>query len=439
MVLLNFQGVTPQRFTPADGRARLTTVHDYYQELSYGIWNVEGNVFGPLQIPRPPDCDLGRIGDLARGAAAAAGISLAGFDHVAVTLPSNSDSGLGCACGVAWLGSTPAQRTPRLGETSYYTCTDPNAFAHELGHGFGLHHAATASCNGVSYRRNVHEACAIAEYGNQFNTMGNGLGHMNAFQKTTMKWMDRCNTVTVTRDATFEIDAIQAPSDRVQGLQIPTGDTRQSQPLFYYVEYRNPALARFNAGGSTPRERGPGVHIDVGRSPTTSSGDARPVLLDVSANQPGRFEDPRLTAGRSFADPDGRVSIDVLETTREKARVRVTFPGGGTGNNTCTDGSTPPGPGTPPTPVATLYQHCNFGGWNIRLAPGDYTASDLIALGGRDNDASALQVSAGYEVTLFDGPSFTGTQLVITAETPCLVARSFNDRLSSLRVRAVAP
>ena len=91
----------------------------------------------------------------------------------------------------------------------------------------------------------------------------------------------------------------------------------------------------------------------------------------------------------------------------------------------------------PPSQVATLYQHCNFGGWSIPLAPGDYTTADLVALGGRDNDASSLRVNPGFEVTLYDGANFTGAQLVITAETSCLVASSFNDRLSSLRVRAV--
>ncbi len=347
VVLLNFAGSAPQGFTPDDGRARLATVRAYYQELSYGIWNIEGDVLGPFTVARPADCDLDTIGKVARAA-----VDVSGYDHVAITLPRNQDTGFDCACGVAWLGRTPAQPDPRVMHTSLYTCTDPNAFAHELGHAFGLHHAAKAHCDGQVYRRNVHDACEIEEYGNQFNTMGNGLGHMNAFQKGTMRWLDGCNNVRVSADGIFELVAIPVASDDIQSLQIATGGTRDGNPLFYYVEYRNPALATFNAGGDNPRERGPGVHIDVAPDLVVDDGDRRPLILDLSDGTPDDFVDPRLTAGRSYTDPDGRVTITVEAIGTDRATVRVSFPGGGSGASTCNDGTAPPLPGSPDAGVS---------------------------------------------------------------------------------------
>jgi hypothetical protein len=131
VVLLNFEGVTPQTFSVSDAQANMTTVRAYYQEISYGNWNIESDVFGPFQVPKPADCDLGTIGDLARQAAKAGGVAIDSYDHVGVTLPSNDDSGLGCACGLAWVGRAPALTNPGIQHTSLFTCTDPNAFAHE--------------------------------------------------------------------------------------------------------------------------------------------------------------------------------------------------------------------------------------------------------------------------------------------------------------------
>jgi hypothetical protein len=103
--------------------------------------------------------------------------------------------------------------------------------------------------------------------------------------------------------------------------------------------------------------------------------------------------------------------------------------------STC--GSAPPPP--PPTnSVANLFQHCNFSGWQVALAPGDYTTAQLAALGAINNDASSLTLQSGYQAVLYDGDNFTGTAVTLSANTSCLVGNNFNDRLSSLRIRAVS-
>jgi hypothetical protein len=435
LVLLNFSGVTAQSFTKTNADERLTTVAAYYDEVSYGNWKVEGDSFGPYTVAKPANCNLDTIGNLARQAAIDNGVSINDYEHVGVTLPSNDASALNCACGLAYVGRTPAQGSPDVADTSLYTCTDSNAFAHEMGHGFGLHHASTASCGGVHYKRDGYTSCSVAEYGNQFNTMGNGLGHFSAFQKSTMQWLDDCNNVVVTKDGTFDVYAMQSSTTSIQSLQIPNGETRDGNDLYYWVEFRNPALADFNAkDGGTVREKGTGVHIDVAADHRVDDGDRRPLLLDLADGAPGNFDDPRLLTGKSFVDPDSRVTIKVLSTSAEKASIEVTFPSGGTGENLCGNGLTPPGVDGPP---GRLFQHCSFTGWSAALDVGEYTTADLVGLGAVDNDASSISLEEGYEADLFDGDNFTGNMVTVTATSSCLVEQSFNDVLSSVRIRAV--
>lgn len=342
---LVFPGSTAS-ITTTTARQRLDTVTAYYKEISYGIWNIQGDALAPLNMPRPANCNLDTISNAARAAAQSQGINLGVYAHVGFVIPTNS--GLSnCACGLAWVGQPPASGN-RFGNASLYTCTDANAFTHEMGHGFGLGHASTARCGtGVAYRRSPYSSCSPDEYGNRFNTMGGGLGHMNAFQKSAMLWLDKCNNVRVSRDATYELVPIQSASNGIQSLQIPTGDTVDNQQIYYWVEYRNPALATFNAGPSGAPEANTGVHIDVAQDFRSATGNRNPLLLDLAPNYPNTHRDPRLTAGRTYQDPDGRVSITVLEQTSQKATVRVTFPGGGSGVNTCSDGTVPGSPSGP--------------------------------------------------------------------------------------------
>jgi M6 family metalloprotease-like protein/MYXO-CTERM domain-containing protein len=439
IVLLNFEGVSPQGFSPDQARSRIDEVRRYYQEISYGIWNLGGDVHGPYTVPRPADCGLGTIESLARSAASGAGVNLDDYDNVGVTLPSNGDSGLDCACGLAWVGRTPAVNNPGVQRFSLYTCTDPNAFAHEWGHNFGLGHASTANCAGQAYRRNIHASCSLGEYGNRFNTMGNGLGHFNGYQKSTFKWLDGCNTVRVAVDGTYDLVPIQLESEDVQVLQIATGDTRNGHPLYYYVEYRNPALATFNArDGNTVRERGIGLHVDVAVDYRNGDDTLNPLLLDVTPGSSGNFDDPRVKISETFQDPDGRVTVELLEASGEQAKVRVSFPNGGSGASLCADGSAPPGSDGPSAGV-TLFQHCDFGGWAVSLVPGDYTRADLTALGVMDNDASSLSLREGHQAILFDGPDFTGNSVTLDATSACFNMQSFNDTLSSLRIVDLDP
>lgn len=85
-----------------------------------------------------------------------------------------------------------------------------------------------------------------------------------------------------------------------------------------------------------------------------------------------------------------------------------------------------------PVEVATLYQHCNFGGYGIALEPGRYTLADLRSLGLSNDDVSSVSVAAGYKIELYQHDNFGGTVITKTSNDDCLVNDNFNDEVSSV-------
>lgn len=88
--------------------------------------------------------------------------------------------------------------------------------------------------------------------------------------------------------------------------------------------------------------------------------------------------------------------------------------------------------------AATVYKDCNYGGYAVGLLAGNYTLGQLQSLGVVNDDISSLRVTNGYQVQLFLDNDFGGTSVTITADNTCLVANSFNDLTSSLKISAVS-
>ncbi|WP_299213417.1 carbohydrate-binding protein [uncultured Aquimarina sp.] len=87
----------------------------------------------------------------------------------------------------------------------------------------------------------------------------------------------------------------------------------------------------------------------------------------------------------------------------------------------------------PPTGgIATVYQHCSYGGYAIGLGEGTYTRGQLIGLGIGDDDISSVKVQSGYQATLYFDDNFTGTSIIKTGDTSCLVNDGFNDQITSI-------
>lgn len=82
-----------------------------------------------------------------------------------------------------------------------------------------------------------------------------------------------------------------------------------------------------------------------------------------------------------------------------------------------------------------VFQHCNFGGYKVALAPGQYNLSRLKAMGIRNDDLSAIKVPNGRRVHLYEHDHFRGRRLTLTSHNSCLVNNHFNDVVSSIVVQ----
>lgn len=82
----------------------------------------------------------------------------------------------------------------------------------------------------------------------------------------------------------------------------------------------------------------------------------------------------------------------------------------------------------------TLAEHCNYGGYNVGLPVGNYTLSQLLARGVRNDDISSLRVQSGYRITLYQHDNFTGNAVTKTGDDSCLVDEGFNDLATSVVV-----
>lgn len=91
----------------------------------------------------------------------------------------------------------------------------------------------------------------------------------------------------------------------------------------------------------------------------------------------------------------------------------------------------------PSNGVATVYKHCNYGGYAVSLPEGNYTLGQLQARGVLDNDISSVKVQSGYEMVLYANDNFAGNSIVISGDDTCLVDNNFNDVATSVRVRTI--
>ena len=90
---------------------------------------------------------------------------------------------------------------------------------------------------------------------------------------------------------------------------------------------------------------------------------------------------------------------------------------------------------TAPASIATVYKDCNFNGYAVPLALGNYNLTQLRALGVLNDDISSVKIQSGYEIVLYKDDNFLNTALMLRADVSCLVNNSFNDLASSAIVR----
>jgi len=87
-----------------------------------------------------------------------------------------------------------------------------------------------------------------------------------------------------------------------------------------------------------------------------------------------------------------------------------------------------------PSFAATFYQHCNYGGYAIELAPGRYDMAQLQAKGIRNDDISSVRLKPGERVQVYQHAGFKGKAWNFNAGDSCFVDNGANDVASSIVV-----
>jgi hypothetical protein len=304
------------------------SVLQFYDETSYGLFNISGGVEGPLSWTGGAACNGSGGSQLAQMLRPMLSMT---YGHNIWYYGSRQS-----ACEYGW-GSLGNWTTPSSNVWFNGALFD-GAITHEIGHNLGYQHASSIRCSGTPLA-NDPLTCTTTEYGSEISIMGNlANGHMMGLEKWYAGWFKGCNGVRVRSSGTFNLLPIESRCvGGVQTLQIPMPVTnRQFDPAqtstapirYYYLEYRN--------GTGLDTGMTPAVHVvasDDIAAPNRVC--ARSVHLDMV---PSNSRQNGMTAGQSFTDPAGGVTFSVTSIAAGGAVVSVTLDGAGS-PNTCMDGA----------------------------------------------------------------------------------------------------
>jgi hypothetical protein len=276
------------------------SVDDLYRETSHGQLSLSGDVVGPYNLQYSSGgCSIDSWASAADRAAQAAGVNLNNYSRRVYVMPRNG-------CGAAGIGDLGGSNT----QAWVFRCGMATTYAHELGHNFGMHHAATPT----------------SEYGDSSSFMGlaSTLRHVNAAHKEQMGWVAGSQVQTVKQAGRYDLAPLELDAAATLAPQIlkiaPHGSGG-----YYYVSYR----------------RGIGFDVNL---PTTYSD-----RLSVH-EYPGDFSTSKtyllgtVGTGETFNDGNDHFSVTLISQNADYATLDVSFDGSTVG--TCTENA----PGLNATP-----------------------------------------------------------------------------------------
>jgi hypothetical protein len=319
-----------------------------FQEISYGIQDLAPEYFGPYRLPVNNCLTIACCGPSSdrtgNGATVQMHMDSLGktFNHyfwVYGTIPQ------GANCGTWGDEGSPN----RIAVYSSYSFHGIVGYAQEIGHNFGMTHEPTITCQGGAAFLDNTSQCTHKEYGNTLSFMGGGARHPSAVHKYHQGWMSGCNVVRAGTSADFTLVPQELPCDGVQLLQIPApktraapaaGDRQGGGPMLthYYLEMRAPY--GFDSG------LGPMVLVSIGPDLPMPNRNAPYVyMLDLAPGTTTHTDAGLRTAGQSYSDPSGGMTVTLNAIDNQSASITVTT--GGSGALTCADGAAfvAPGPG----------------------------------------------------------------------------------------------
>jgi hypothetical protein len=202
------------------------------------------------------------------------------------------------ACNWSGLGNIAGPRS-WINGGSYYTL---RVVAHEQGHNFGDYHSKAKKCD--------TSGCTVVEYGDDRDIMGVNpiVGHMNAFQKERLGWLNSGiapGVQAVTTSGDYWIDDYEALTGYNKGLKIWNPVTSG----YYYVETR----AKVGYDGPIT----PGVTLHATQGAIGYQVDLAPTTTTY---------DSTLEVGQVFTDAALGLSLQALSVDTTGALVHVTLP-----------------------------------------------------------------------------------------------------------------
>jgi hypothetical protein len=319
VILLNFQPTPPalspsEPFTPAAVDTVVfsgaSSIAAYWNEVSFGKQTMSGTVTPWLtaSFQTPTTCNYSGIATEARRLAQLAGYVLASYQKVHYLFTRVS------ACGWAGLGEVPGSQT---WSNQYNTL---GVIGHELGHNFGLGHANSLPCNGVTIATN----CPLArpEYGDPWDIMGNQSSRsVNAWQKNYMGWVTDAQVATHTGGtATYMLSPLTSPGGLLYAVQVPAAVHRT-----YWLEYRQ--ATGFDAGLPASATNGAIVHLGglMHQSDRSEYGCWDTCFLDMVPST-ATMTDGALQIPNAFVDALTGVTISAVSKGAGGLTVSVTSP-----------------------------------------------------------------------------------------------------------------
>ena len=384
VVLANFSNTAAPGYTAAQAQQVMTTnansVANFYAEASFGAHGFNVTVtpswvtLSGYAQPSCIDTTLSTFTSAANAASKAAGYDPALYEFIVYLFPPTS------GCGWAGLGYIGYPKLAYInGPSSFIT----QVVAHEMGHNFGLLHAASLRCTGM-----IGGTCSVSEYGDPFSTMGNQrAGHFNAAQKSLLGWIASGTTPTHPGGTvTYVLSPIESGGGTLYAVKVPTPNANRT----YWIEFRQPigfdAWTGWTSNGAQLRVASPFETYCSGCDGWSDDTE----LVDATPGT-SSFNDAALLAGSTFSDPSYPVTISVLSATSTALTVQVSTPAAAGASTTTLSSSMNPAPvGATVTFTATVSGTSPTGTVAFRDGASTIAGCSAVSLAGSGNSRSAL-------------------------------------------------